>query len=173
MFTKEKILTLLKRLSKELLAQEIHGEILLAGGAVMCLVHSARDMTMDIDALYEPKAIINQLVNKIALEENLPANWLNDSVKGFVTTDVPREDFLMLPGLKVTKVSDEYLLAMKLMSARYGETDYEDIRFLLKTLNIADRESLLNLVMTYYAPDYIVPKTKYLIEQLFDEINSD
>ncbi|MCL2494840.1 MAG: hypothetical protein FWE98_04195 [Oscillospiraceae bacterium] len=33
--------------------------------------------------------------------------------------------------IKVTTVSPEYLLAMKLMSARYGEKDYEDIRFLL------------------------------------------
>lgn len=30
----------------------------------MCLVHSARDMTRDVDALYEPKAIINEISEK-------------------------------------------------------------------------------------------------------------
>ena len=52
----------------------------------------------------------------------LPEGWLNDSVKGFVTDAAPSEDFLTLPNLKITTVSADYLLAMKLVSARYGET---------------------------------------------------
>jgi hypothetical protein len=59
---------------------------------------------------------------------------------------------------------------MKLMSARYGETDYNDIRFLMKKLGINTEESLRNVVVTYYPPEQILPKTKYLIEQLVDEI---
>ena len=77
----------------------MNGELLLTGGASMCLVHSARDMTKDIDALYEPKTIINKLAVKIAEEEGLPGEWLNDSVKGFVTEAAPREDFLALLNL--------------------------------------------------------------------------
>ncbi|MDR3333053.1 MAG: hypothetical protein LBT08_10545, partial [Synergistaceae bacterium] len=42
----------------------------------------------------------------------------------------------LLKGLRVQTVSAEYLLAMKLMSARYGEKDYDDIRFLLNKLEI-------------------------------------
>ena len=129
MLTKEKILFALERLGRELGALGLQGEILLTGGASMCLVHSARDMTKDIDALYEPKADINQLIKKIAMEDGLPDDWLNDSVKGFVVESAPREDFLALPNLKISSVSAEYLLAMKLMSARYAETDYADIKF--------------------------------------------
>lgn len=48
----------------------------------MCLVHSARDMTKDVGALYEPKEEVNRLVKKIVEQEGLPKDWLNDGVKG-------------------------------------------------------------------------------------------
>ena len=60
MLAKERIMSLLRRLGEELEILGLQGEILLTGGAAMCLVHSARDMTKDIDALYEPKAAINK-----------------------------------------------------------------------------------------------------------------
>ncbi|MDR1309780.1 MAG: hypothetical protein LBL95_07790 [Deltaproteobacteria bacterium] len=75
------MLDLLGEIGQNLSDLGLTGEILLTGGASMCLVHSARDFTRDIDALYEPKTIINQIVSKIAMRENLPVNWLNDGVK--------------------------------------------------------------------------------------------
>jgi len=45
MLTKEQILSALKKLGAELERQGLQGEIMLTGGAAMCLVHSARDMT--------------------------------------------------------------------------------------------------------------------------------
>ena len=173
MLTKDQIMQALQRLSDELKALGKQGEILLTGGASMCLVHSARDMTKDIDALYEPKSVINQLVSKIAEMEGLPEDWLNDSVKGFVSDGAPCEDYLSLPNLKVTTVSADYLLAMKLMSARYGAKDYDDIRFLAKKLGIATEASLREIVTTYYPPERILPKTRYLIEQLVEELQGD
>ena len=74
----------LKRLGEELNEIGMTGEILLTGGAAMCLVHSARDMTKDVDALYEPKGEINRIAKKIAEQEGSPEDWLNDGVKGFV-----------------------------------------------------------------------------------------
>ena len=146
MLTKDQITHALRRLSNELEAGGLQGEILLTGGAAMCLIHSARDMTKDIDALYEPKDVINELVVKIAREEGLPEDWLNDGVKGFLSPNTPREDFLTWPGLKITTVAADYLLAMKLMSARYGATDYDDIRFLVKELGITSAESMIRIV---------------------------
>ena len=173
MLTKDLIMKSFERLSKELAAIGMQGEILLTGGAAMCLVHSARDMTKDIDAVYEPKTIINQLAARIAVDEGLPSGWLNDSVKGFITDAAPRESFLILPSLKITTVSADYLLAMKLLSARYGETDYEDVKFLMNELGVDSVEALERIVTTYYPPDRILPKTKYLIEQLVNELKEE
>lgn len=164
MLTKEQLLSSLEKLGHSLRRQELEGEILLTGGAAMCLVHSARDMTKDIDALYEPKEVINKLARQIAEEENLPPDWLNDSVKGFVSENAPIEEFMKLDGLKVTVVSPEYLLAMKLMSARFGERDTEDILFLMKKLEIATVEAASDIVTKFYPPERILPKTAYVIE---------
>jgi hypothetical protein len=150
----------------------LRGEILLTGGAAMCLVHEARDMTKDIDALYEPKATINEIASLIADREGLPATWLNDSVKGFVGTNAPIESFLSFRGLEVQTVSTEYLLAMKMMSSRYGETDMGDIIFLMKKLDLATTERAYEVLLTFFAPSQILPKTQYAIEEALAQIQA-
>ena len=169
MLSKDKILQNLKRLGELLEAQNMHGELLLTGGAAMCLVHSARDMTKDIDALYEPKDLINKLSAIIAGENNLPEDWLNDSVKGFVGSNAPVDEFIDFDGLKITVVSPEYLLAMKLMSARYGEKDNEDIRFLLNKLEIQTEDEAFEILTKFFPAERIMPKTVYLLNEYFDE----
>jgi hypothetical protein len=170
MLSKEKMLEYLRQLGAELSELGMKGEILLTGGAAMCLVHSARDMTKDIDALYEPKSVINKIAAAIARREGLPSDWLNDGVKGFVGANAPAEDFITLDGLHVQTVSAEYLLAMKLMSARYGETDYNDILFLLNKMNITTVEAATDVLLAYFPERQILPKTQYVIEELISSI---
>jgi len=172
MLTREKIVHCLKLLGEELKKEGMSGEILLTGGAAMCLVHSARDMTKDVDALYEPKAEINLLVKKIAEQEGLPEDWLNDGVKGFVIANAPTEGFMVLDGLKITVVTPEYLLAMKLMSARYGETDARDIRFLMNKFQIRTADEAFDILTRFYPPDRILPKTMYMVQECVDELQS-
>jgi hypothetical protein len=166
MLSKEKMLEYLRQLGSELSKLGMKGEILLTGGAAMCLVHSARDMTKDIDALYEPKSIINKIAAGIAEREGLAPDWLNDGVKGFVGANAPTEEFVTFDGLRVQTVSAEYLLAMKLMSARYGETDYKDIRFLLSKMSIATVEAATEVLLSYFPQARVLPKTQYVLEEL-------
>ena len=51
MLSRNTIIEALKKLGNELEKREFRGEIILTGGASMCLVHSARDITKDVDAL--------------------------------------------------------------------------------------------------------------------------
>lgn len=57
---KEEILENIALINEELKSLNMHGEILIAGGASMCLAFSARPATRDINAIYEPKSIINE-----------------------------------------------------------------------------------------------------------------
>jgi hypothetical protein len=173
MISKEKIFEYLRQVGQELSARGMEGEILLTGGAAMCLVHSARDMTKDIDALYEPKAVINEIAAAIAEREGLPSGWLNDGVKGFVGPNAPVENFAAVDGLRIQTVSPEYLLAMKLMSARYGEKDYGDIRFLMKKLDITTSQATSDILLSYFSRTEILPKTQYVIESIIESLNQD
>jgi hypothetical protein len=133
---RDELLKYLEILGEELGKMGLRGEVVITGGAAMCLAHSARDATKDIDALYEPKSEINALTEKIAAEYDLPKNWLNDSVKGFMGDGVETVEFMRTGSLKISTVAPEYLLAMKLMSSRMEGQDYGDIKFLLRKLNI-------------------------------------
>lgn len=138
--------------------------------ASMCLVHSARDMTKDVDALYEPKAIINEISEKIARENDLPLDWLNDGVKGFVNKKIETEKFSQFGTLKVTTVTPEYLPAMKLRSAGFTGQDYSDIKYLLNKLNVQTVSEAQNIVEKFYPIELILPKTMYIIEQSLEEM---
>jgi hypothetical protein len=166
---KTEILECLKMLGRELEKRGETGEILLTGGASMALVHSARDMTKDVDALYEPKSSINEIVIKIAEEHGLAKDWLNDSVKGFVNANAPIEFFIEFPGLVINTVSPDYLLSMKLLSARYGEKDYEDIAFLIDELGISTADEAYSIIEKYWPVKNVTPKTMYIIEEFFDD----
>ena len=171
MLNREQILEGLERLGELLHERDMNGEILLTGGAVMCLVHSARGMTQDIDALYEPKSVINELVSKVADELGLSEGWLNDSVKGYITEGASKSEFLVLDGLRILTVTPEYLLAMKLMSARHDSKDLEDIEFLLNKLHIKSIDDAVNILTTHFPEDKILPKSMYVLEEHFGNFN--
>ncbi|GBU22017.1 hypothetical protein R80B4_01919 [Fibrobacteres bacterium R8-0-B4] len=162
---RDELLKYLEILGRKLEKSGLRGEIILAGGAAMCLVHSARDATKDIDALYEPKSEIHALAEKIANEHDLPQNWLNDGVKGFMGGNVETVEFMRTGGLKISAVTPEYLLAMKLMSSRVEGQDYGDIKFLLRKLNIRTYEDAVSVIKRFFPSDRILPKTGYVIEQ--------
>jgi hypothetical protein len=93
-------------------------------------------------------------------------------VKGFVTEGAPSEEFMVLDGLKITVVTSDYLLSMKLMSARYGETDAEDIRFLMDKLHIQTADDAYAILARFYPVNRILPKTMYVIQEYIDELQS-
>jgi hypothetical protein len=109
-FSKDEIIYYLEILGEKLKDAGVEGEMLLAGGAAMSLVHSARDLTKDIDALYQPINLIRDFATDIALEYDIAPWWLNDSVKVFLVDNPPAYFFLKLGNLKISSVTEEYLL---------------------------------------------------------------
>ena len=170
---KEEILEALGFVNEELNRLNVKGEILIAGGASMCLAFSARSATKDIDAIYEPKSIINDIAAKIAVSKGLPEAWLNDSVKGFMNQKAYEKKFQLqsFSNLAIYSVTPEYLLAMKLMSSRMdSDTDKKDIIFLMKHLKIDSLQKATQLLDDTFKSEYILPKTKYVIEECIEEI---
>ena len=162
---------LLSRLNKKLADQNLTGELYLVGGAVMCLAFHARASTKDIDAIFQPVDIIREAANEIAQELHLDKNWLNDAVKGFLSTTGRYDPYLDLSHLKVFNAHPEYLFAMKCMAMRIGEEfhDLADVRYLLRYLGIASFQQALSVIEKYYPMKHIPQKTIYALEEMIEE----
>ena len=169
---KKEIKEYLTELNERLKNRGIKGQIGLYGGTVMCLAFDARSSTKDIDAIFEPKKIIYDIAGQMAEEHNLPVDWLNDSVKGFVRPNNEMRVFMNMSNLTVYVPSPEYMLAMKCMSARLtGATDEDDIVFLIKYLNIIDVDQVIGIILKYFPENMIMPKTQYFLMELLRERN--
>ena len=99
--TAQDIRRLFELLDCELGNVETEGELYLVGGAVMCLALDARYATRDVDALFKPTKIIRQAAARVAAEANVPEDWLNDAVKGYLSPRGDFDPFLELPHLRV------------------------------------------------------------------------
>ena len=174
--TRDQILAALNALSQELGRRGVTGEVCLFGGTVMVLAFTARLTTKDVDALFEPAQSIREIAHRIAEDQHLPANWLNDGVKGFLSArhDTTPGNLPQFPHLRLTMPVPEYLLAMKCMAARLGSTsdepsDVADISFLVRHLKLKSAQEVLDVVGQYYPTNRIPVKTQYLVEGLFAE----
>jgi hypothetical protein len=166
--SKERILELFSLLDQRLAQDDVVGELYLVGGAVMCLALDARPSTADIDALYVPKEAVRQAARQLAADEGIGEDWLNDAVKGFLSERGEFSPWLELGHLKVFVPLPEYLLAMKCLALRLGPEfhDEEDVRYLLRYLNIETADDAVAIVERYYPVDRIPPKTRFALEEI-------
>ena len=174
--TREQVLAALGALSEELGRRGVTGEICLFGGSAMVIAFRARISTKDVDALFQPAAIIRDIARGISAEQHLPPDWLNDGVKGFLSDrhETTAAGLPQFAHLRLTMPVPEYLLAMKCMAARIGATadeapDVADIIFLIHHLKLQSPKDVLGLVGQYYSANRISVKTQYLVEGLFEE----
>lgn len=167
------IIKALALLDRAMRRKEAIGEICIFGGAAMILAFDGRFATRDVDAIFVPKDIVYDAILDVAERLSLPANWLNDGVKGFVSEndDFTTEDMPVFDNLRVIRPSARYLLAMKCLASRvggYGERgDISDIKMLCDHIGCESPEEVMDIVLDYYPPSRIPAKTQFLIEEIF------
>jgi hypothetical protein len=166
--TAHDIRRLFELLSEELVTADVEGEVYLVGGAVMCLAFDARPATRDVDALFRPTREIREAAARVADRAGVPRGWLNDAVKGFLDERGDFDPFLELASLRVFIARPEYLLALKCASMRLAEEfrDVDDVRYLLRYLNITSVDEALEIVTRYVDEDRLMPKTHLALEEL-------
>lgn len=159
---------LLVELGRRLDERGLEARMFLVGGAAMALAIARDRVTRDLDAVFEPKAEVYEVADRMAVERGLPDGWLNDAVKGLLPDrhqPVEGTASFSTPGLHVGVASDEYLFAMKAAAARQ-EADGADLRVLAQRLGVASLDDALALVERFYAPDRLSPKTHLLLEDI-------
>ena len=168
MLDKSTLLRLFHMLDETLASDKVKGELYLVGGAVMCLALDARASTRDVDALFLPASKVRAAAKKVGDRLHLPEHWLNDGVKAFLSPRGSFSPFLDLSHLKVYIANPDYLLAMKCLSMRIGEEfhDIEDVRFLLRTLNLTELDPVMRILEKFYPIKKFPQKTLYVLEDL-------
>ncbi len=170
MLNKEDIIEYLEELNRRLAQHDIHGELLLAGGAALSLVYNARNATQDIDAVFKPSNEIRKVILDIAEEYDLENDWLNDGVKGFIDTDkMGVQLFKEYSNLKVNVIDTQGLLAMKLTSARDNEKDLSDSIVLMKSLNIKTVEEAYEIVEKLTPKAQQTPQSFFFTQLAFEQ----
>ena len=159
---------LFRLLDGELRAAGAIGELYVVGGAVMCLALDAREATRDVDAIFKPARLIREAAARVASRAGAPETWLNDAVKAFLSPKGDFEPYLELDNLRVYTAEPHYLLAMKCAAMRLGEEfhDLDDVRYLLRHLDISSAEEALAVVTRYFDADLLPPKTRLALEDL-------
>lgn len=167
-FTQQQIRDLLTELGADLNSRGIRAELFVVGGAAMCLAYNTRRTTRDVDAVFEPTSEIRAAARRVAATHELPDDWLNDAMKGYLPGPDPHQRaVLAAPGINVSVPSPEYLLAMKVAAARV-DRDPDDIRTLAHLCGANTAEEVLAIterVMGGRQP--LLPKTQFLIEEMF------
>ena len=92
---------LLELLNDDLRRSDTRAELILVGGAVMCLAHAARPSTQGVDAVYRPTAALRDAAARVAAKTGLNADWVKDAVKGFLSAKAEFARFLELEHLSV------------------------------------------------------------------------
>jgi hypothetical protein len=168
--SREKMMELFNELNELLKAKELRGEIVLFGGAVFVLVLKTRPRTKDVDAVWEPKSTINKMAVSLAQKHGLTSDWLNDGVKVWVSGMPTKKVYHQFSNLTIYHADLRYILAMKCLAARQDALDREDVKTLIKILNIKSAEQCLAVLFSFYPQRLVEQKSVYFIEEIFDEI---
>jgi len=92
--------------------------------------------------------------------------WLNTVVEIFL---VPQERHILLDlsHLKVYIPPADYLLAMKVVSARPGTLDEDDLAVLINDLELGSTNEVIEVVKSYYPNKEVKPRARILLEDIF------
>jgi hypothetical protein len=166
--TQDDIRKLFALLNEDMATSGAVAELFLVGGAVMCLVYAARPSTQDVDALFRPSKLVREAAARVAARAGMSPDWLNDGVKGFMSAHGDFAPFLEMDHLRVMVAQPEYLLAMKCLAMRIGAEfhDEDDVRYLLRQLDLRRYDQAIGVIEKYYALDRFPQKTLYALAEI-------
>jgi len=178
LMNRDDLLFALRRLGKRASEEGIMLEVSIYGGAAFLLAFNSRNATRDIDAILKPKEEGKRFVALVARELDLPDDWLNSQVVSPKKEAKRRlAEIENETGLIVHVPTASYLLAMKALACRrpIGEYqgDIDDLRFLIKKLNIRSVADIQAKLDAFFPDDIIRPQDAALLQSLIDESDNE
>jgi hypothetical protein len=111
---------------------------------------------------------VREAAARVAARAKVKADWLNDAVKGFMSSRGDFAPFLELEHLRIMIAQPQYLLAMKCLALRIGAEfhDEDDVRYLLRLLEIRTYDNAMAVITKYYPIERFPQKTLYALAEL-------
>jgi predicted nucleotidyltransferase len=158
-----------RRLGDRLARRGVVADLYVFGGAAMALAYDSRRSTRDIDAVFKPHGVVLDEARAVADELGLPQWWLNEQASAYVAPggDANAPRVFDHPGLRVSAASPEHLLAMKVLAARRRDAD--DIRFLVKHLNLTTADEVLALCAEVFPDEEVPARARLVLEDAFGD----
>lgn len=151
-FTPDEIKELVDEVQARLSARGIVGVIRIAGGAAMALRFPCDRRvraTRDIDASYEPRSEVDEVIAAVTAERRLEAGWFSANAGPWIRV---REAGDAEQGFGVAVATPAELVAMKLAAGR--EHDLVDLGILADHLG-ADASELVDMAYEVYGQDAV------------------
>lgn len=167
--TRDKIIDAWARLGELAHAEGKSIDIIVVGGAVMAVYFQSRASTADVDGIFAPAPETRRWAQTVADELDLPSDWLNDGVKGYLTGESEGPVLHRSAGIVVRTVAFAHLLALKLMAWR-DDVDFSDALRILQALkeqpgtDCSSPEKLSELVEPYFIPS----RASYALGELWE-----
>lgn len=183
-FTKDNVNDYLKELSKvfrKLNGTKTPAEIILIGGSSVLVNYGFRYATSDIDAIIQASSAMKEAINIVGDKYDLPNNWLNNDFQKTASFSPKLIEYSTYYKtfsniVQVRTIKAEYLIAMKLISARRYKRDRSDVIGILKeeqaSGNNITLESIQLAIKNLYGDDSKLTKdSKTFIQGCLKEDN--
>jgi len=175
--SKEDLLHGLQSLDEKAKKANIVVDISVYGGAALVLGYDLERSTRDVDVVIGSSiSLVRELAAQVAQENHWHESWLNDGVKGFVSSHeamqpLPEFNAEKEGGIRIYTPAPEYLFAMKCMAMRKDFDDVhdiEDIEFLADVANIKDVDSALKIIESFYPAERIPAKVAFGVQEIME-----
>lgn len=153
-------------LAEELARRHQVGAVYLFGGGAMTTAFDDREATRDLDARLSGD--MQEAVLAVAAQLGWPRSWLNEQATVYLPQpDDPHPAAIYdHPSLRVMRVSDRHLLAMKAAAAR-RESDLKDLQRLVARLGLTSADHVVRVHDEVFPDAALGPRQLAVIQEVF------
>ncbi|HUF74941.1 MAG TPA: hypothetical protein VMM35_01625 [Longimicrobiales bacterium] len=157
----------LEVLDEALRRDELKVEFYFLGGAVLHQVFQARPPTARIDALFRPTSAVLDVQATVAGREGWPPGWVQQAVREQLAHGTSSR-WLELGNLAAFVPPLDYVLALAVARLRLGTGGgaVEDLRYVLRALNLTTADEALEVTGRYFTPRQLPPDARATLESL-------
>jgi hypothetical protein len=159
---------LLGKLGAALASSDTEVEFYFVSGAVIFQAFAAHPGTAQVTAMFRPAETVRLAASAVAQGEGVSEGWLHRSVRAALSDGADPTRYVELPNVRAFVALPEYVLAIKSAAMCLGDAfrEAEDLRFILRAMNLASAAEALSIVSRYFTDRQLASDTESRLQAL-------